>query len=160
MCSSHEDARNALRILFLEQPYGDQSLPVIIEERLNGREVSVMAFCDGSSYSLMPCAHDYKRRYSGDRGPNTGGMGCIAPLPQSYINEKDLENIRINVFDKTVDGLSRQGRMFVGVLYAGIMLTPDGLMVLEYNCRFGDPEAEVVLPLLVTDLYDIMKVSP
>jgi phosphoribosylamine--glycine ligase len=128
---------------------------VVIEERLVGQEVSLMAFTDGVSVLPMLPAQDHKRLLDGDEGPNTGGMGAYAPAP---ILTADMMNEAMQrVLKPAVHGLQAEGTPFVGVLYAGLMLTPNGIRVLEFNCRFGDPETQVVLPLLETDLLEIAE---
>lgn len=146
-------ARNALRQIMLEREFGAAGDAVVIEEWLQGEEVSVLAFSDGYTVKAMPPAQDHKRLLDNDLGPNTGGMGAYAPVdvPQNFLDE-----VTRDILQPTIDGLRAEGRMFVGVLYAGLMLTQDGARVLEFNCRFGDPEAEVILPLLESDLLDVM----
>jgi phosphoribosylamine--glycine ligase len=126
---------------------------VVVEERLSGWEVSAMAFCDGRSAALMPFSCDYKRLRDGDQGPNTGGMGAYAP---AGVSDELRGRIERDIVEPTLRGLAEEGRPFVGVLYPGLMVTPEGPKVLEFNCRFGDPEAEALLPLLETDLVEIV----
>ncbi len=146
-----------LREIMLDKRFGQAGEEVLIEERLTGPEVSVFAFCDGQDFVLMPPAQDHKRAFENDEGPNTGGMGAYAPAP---ICPPDLlEQIGQTVIRPTLNGLRAEGAPFVGVLYAGLMLTPDGPKVLEFNCRFGDPEAQVLLPLLDSNLLDIIEAS-
>lgn len=151
---TRDAARDALRQIMLEHEFGAAGDAVVIEERLQGEEVSVLAFSDGYTVKAMPPAQDHKRLLDGDLGPNTGGMGAYAPvnLPENFLDE-----ITRDILQPTIDGLRAEGRMFVGVLYAGLMLTQEGARVLEFNCRFGDPEAEVILPLLESDLLDVME---
>ena len=128
---------------------------MILEECLTGREVSLLAFTDGVTIKAMPPAQDHKRVLDGDKGPNTGGMGAYAPAPicpPALVNEMTR-----SILQPTIDGLRAEDRSFVGVLYAGLMLTVDGPRVLEYNCRFGDPETQVILPLLETDLVEVAE---
>ena len=148
-----DDAKSALRTILLDKAFGDAGDEVIIEERLSGQEVSLMAFTDGTSVVPMLPAQDHKRLLDGDEGPNTGGMGAYAPAPV-FTNDLLQEAIE-RVLQPAVDGLRKEGCTFVGVLYAGLMLTPNGIRVLEFNCRFGDPETQVVLPLLEIDLLEI-----
>lgn len=150
---SMDAARDALRQMMVVREFGAAGDAVVIEERLQGPEVSVLAFSDGITAKALPPAQDHKRLLDGDLGPNTGGMGAYAPvnLPKSF-----LEEITRMILQPTIDGLRAEGRPFVGVLYAGLMLTNDGPRVLEFNCRFGDPEAEVLLPLLDSDLLDVL----
>lgn len=152
---SFEEAKSALESILIDKVFGDAGLEVVIEERLSGPEVSLMAFTDGNSVATMPAAQDHKRLLDGDRGPNTGGMGAYAPAP---IFTTDLRNEAIDsVLKPAIDGLRTEGKPFAGVLYAGLILTEKGLRVLEFNCRFGDPETQVILPLLETDLLDITE---
>lgn len=149
-----DDAEAALRQIMLDRAFGAAGDEVVIEERLEGEEVSVLAFTDGVTVKPMPPARDHKRLLDGDKGPNTGGMGAYAPVD---LSGAQLDEITRTILQPTVDGLRAEGRRFVGVLYAGLMLTRDGPRVLEFNARFGDPEAEVVLPLLDADLLDILN---
>jgi len=150
-----EEAEAILKSILIGRTFGDAGSEVVIEERLNGQEVSLMAFTDGTTVLPMLPAQDHKRLFDGDQGPNTGGMGAYAPAP---IFTKDLLREAIEkVLQPAVDGLRNEGRKFVGVLYAGLMLTEAGIRVLEFNCRFGDPETQVVLPLLETDLVEIAE---
>lgn len=128
---------------------------MVIEEFMTGREVSVLSFVDGKTYKLMSSAQDHKRAGDGDTGLNTGGMGNFSPSP-FYTKEVD-EFCRKNIYGKTVEAMAAEGREFKGVIFFGLMLTPDGPKVLEYNARFGDPEAQVVLPRLKTDIIDVMN---
>ena len=122
---------------------------------MTGREVSVLSFTDGKTIQPMTSAQDHKRAFDGDKGPNTGGMGTFSPSP-FYTEEIDLQ-CRDAIFQKTVDAMAAEGRPFVGVIFFGLMLTEDGPKVLEYNCRFGDPEAQVVLPRMKNDILDVME---
>ena len=155
VCDNADEAKEAVKRILVDKEFGDAGKQLIIEERLTGREVSVMAFCDGKTVKLMPPARDHKRVFDNDEGPNTGGMGAFTPLPD--VDNKMLEQIRKNVLEPTVAAMSSQGTPYSGVLYAGIMLTSEGPRVLEFNCRFGDPETQVVLPLLKTDLLEVLQ---
>lgn len=148
-----DEAEAALRQIMLEREFGAAGDEVVIEERLEGEEVSVLAFTDGVTVRVMPPAQDHKRLLDGDRGPNTGGMGAYAPAP--IATPSLLEEVTRTILQPAVDGLRNEGRPFVGVLYAGLMLTKDWPRTLEFNCRFGDPEAQVILPLLESDLLEI-----
>jgi len=150
-----EEAKSTLEDILVKKTFGDAGMEVVIEERMSGQEVSLMAFTDGTTVVPMTSAQDHKRLLDGDNGPNTGGMGAYAPAP-IFTNELLQEAIE-KVLRPAVDGLRNEGRKFVGVLYAGLMLTPNGIRVLEFNCRFGDPETQVVLPLLETDLVEIAE---
>ena len=128
---------------------------VVVEELLTGPEVSVFGLSDGRNVRTLVPARDHKRIFDGDRGPNTGGMGAIAPPPDAGVDDV-LEEVSRTVLEPCIDALREQGTPFVGCLYAGLMLTPDGLRVLEFNARFGDPETQVVLPLLDESLLDLL----
>jgi len=150
-----DEAATALRAIMLGHEFGEAGDEVVIEERLSGEEVSLLCFSDGLTVMAMPPAQDHKRLLDGDRGPNTGGMGAYAPAP---ICPPELaEEFARTVLQRTIDGLRAEGRPFTGVLYAGLMLTTDGPRVLEFNCRFGDPETQVLLPLLESDLLTIAE---
>jgi phosphoribosylamine---glycine ligase len=153
MCDTTEQAQAALKVMMQDRAFGESGSTVVIEERLTGPEISILAFCDGKTVVPMPPARDHKRAFDGDMGPNTGGMGVYAPLPD--ISSDFRDEIRRSVLQPVVSGMARRGTPYVGVLYAGLMLTPDGLRVLEFNCRFGDPETEAILPLLESDLFEI-----
>ena len=148
------EARSTLEDILVSKTFGDAGNEVVIEERMAGPEVSLMAFTDGTFVVPMVSAQDHKRLLDNDEGPNTGGMGAYAPAP--IFTKELLQEAIEKVLQPAVDGLRNEGRTFVGVLYAGLMLTKDGIRVLEFNCRFGDPETQVVLPLLETDLLDIV----
>ena len=148
-----EEARRVLEAMLVGGEFGGAGHEVIIEERLEGEEVSVLAFCDGTHYQVMPPAQDHKRLLDGDLGPNTGGMGAYAPAP--VCTPELLDEISRTVLAPTLAGLAGEEFPYKGVLYAGLILTQDGPKVLEFNCRFGDPETQVILPLLKSDLLEI-----
>jgi phosphoribosylamine--glycine ligase/phosphoribosylformylglycinamidine cyclo-ligase len=151
---SPAEAEAALAAVMREKTLGDAGAEVIIEERLFGEEVSILGFCDGASVSVMPPAQDHKRLLEGDGGPNTGGMGAVASAkPVPFERARTLGDLFLK---RACDGLAAEGTPFVGVLYAGLILTDDGPKALEYNCRFGDPEAEAILPLLDSDLLALL----
>jgi phosphoribosylamine--glycine ligase/phosphoribosylformylglycinamidine cyclo-ligase len=153
--ASLAEARAALHSLMVERAFGAAGECVVIEERLEGEEVSLMAFTDGRTLRVMPPAQDHKRLNDQDQGPNTGGMGAYAPAPvctAALLNEATR-----TILQPAVDGLRREGTPFVGALYAGLIITPGGLRALEFNSRFGDPETQVILPLLETDLLDVLE---
>jgi phosphoribosylamine--glycine ligase len=154
VAETHQEADVAIREILDEGRFGDAGAEVLLEERLHGPEVSVLAFCDGERFHIMPAAQDHKRLCIGDDGPNTGGMGAFFPSPVA--DDQLLADVATTVFAPTLAALASEGRPYRGVLYAGIMLTTEGPKVIEYNCRFGDPETEVVLPLLESDLYEIL----
>jgi len=153
VCHTEEEARNAIEMLMRARSLGTAGETVVIEEQLTGQEVTVLAFADGKTVVPMVAAQDHKAAYDGDHGPNTGGMGCYAPV--DLVDDALLERIRREVLQPAVDGLAAVGAPYVGVLYAGLMVQGDDVHVLEFNCRFGDPEAQAVLPLLRTDLYEV-----
>jgi phosphoribosylamine--glycine ligase len=152
--SSHAEAVDALRSLMLDRALGASGATVVIEDRLTGRETSAHAFSDGSHVAHMPFACDHKAVYDGDRGPNTGGMGAYSPA--TWLGTDAEDTIRRDVTERTLRALAEEGRAYAGVLFPGLMITDDGPRVIEFNCRFGDPEAEVLLPRLESDLLDIM----
>ena len=154
IANNENEAIKALQSIMKDKVFGDSGSKVVIEEFLTGPEVSVLAFCDGKTICPMVSSMDHKRALDGDLGPNTGGMGTIAPNP--YYTKKIAKQCMDEIFLPTVKAMENEGRPFSGCLYFGLMLTKNGPKVIEYNCRFGDPETQVVLPLLKTDLLDIM----
>jgi phosphoribosylamine--glycine ligase len=154
VCDTSDQARAALAQIMLEREFGAAGNSVVIEERLNGAEISALAFCDGVNVAIMPLARDHKRIFDGDKGSNTGGMGAFAPVLD--VPPHFAEMIQRSVLEPAVQGMAEEGMPYVGVLFAGLMLTPDGVKVLEFNCRFGDPETQVILPLLDADLAEIL----
>lgn len=154
ICDTVAEAQAALEQVMVTRQFGSAGDQVIVEECLTGPEVSLLAFSDGERVVAMLPARDHKRAYDGDAGPNTGGMGAYAPPPD--VDESLVAEITRTVLEPTIQGMAQRGTPYVGVLYAGIMLTPTGPQVLEFNCRFGDPETQVVLPMLASDLFEIM----
>jgi phosphoribosylamine---glycine ligase len=151
VASSHDEAKAAARSMLEDHSFGDAGARVVIEERLFGRECSMMALCDGTRFVLLATAEDHKAVFDGDRGPNTGGMGAYSPSP--LVDAALTECIAKTIFAPTVAAMTAMGRPFRGLLYGGLMLTPDrGPMVIEWNCRFGDPETQAVLPRMQDDL--------
>ncbi|MCI8869993.1 MAG: phosphoribosylamine--glycine ligase [Lawsonibacter sp.] len=150
-----EEAKSAVRAMMEEGRFGRSGATVVIEECMTGPEVTVLAFCDGEHLACMPSSQDHKRAYDGNQGPNTGGMGAISPSP-NYTPEIAARCME-EIFLPTVAALKAEGRPFRGVLYFGLMLTPQGPKVVEYNARFGDPETQAVLSLLDSDLMDIFE---
>ena len=146
VCSGVDEAERALDACMQEQRFGDAGRIVVIEERLSGEELSVFGISDGRRVRVLPSARDHKRAGDGDTGPNTGGMGAVSPVPG--VGEDLVDTLATSVLEMCIDALRENGTPFVGCLYAGLMLTPDGIRVLEFNARFGDPEAQVVLPLV------------
>jgi phosphoribosylamine--glycine ligase len=157
ICPTEADARDAVQKIMVERVFGASGAQVIVEEFIEGPEVSVLCFVDGEHIAPMVSSQDHKRAYDADRGPNTGGMGTFAPTPK-YTPAVEAEVTR-TILGPTVKAMAKEGAPFKGVLYYGLMLTKDGPRVLEYNARFGDPETQVVLPLLESDLIDIMEAT-
>lgn len=154
VCLTREMAEDALEEIMGEKSFGDAGNRVLIEEYLEGQEVSILAFTDGNTIIPMVSAQDHKRIFDNDEGPNTGGMGAYSPAP---MYTKEMESFVFDkVFKPVIEGMKKEGRIYKGVLYAGLMLTEKGIKVLEFNARFGDPEAQVVLTRLKTDLVEIM----
>lgn len=150
-----EDAKTAATEMMAQGKFGESGKCVVIEEFLTGPEVSVLAFTDGETMVPMVSSMDHKRAMDGDEGLNTGGMGTVAPNP--YYTDEVAQRCMEEIFLPTMRAMNAEGRTFRGCLYFGLMVTPDGPKVIEYNCRFGDPETQVVLPLLETDLLTIMQ---
>ncbi len=150
-----EEARAALHAIMEEKIFGQSGSQVVVEEFLTGKEVSVLAFTDGHVVRPMVSSMDHKRAYDNDEGPNTGGMGTIAPSP--YYTPEVADRCMREIFLPTMEAMNREGCPFRGCLYFGLILTADGPRVIEYNCRFGDPETQVVLPLLQSDLFSILR---
>ncbi|MDE6875708.1 MAG: phosphoribosylamine--glycine ligase [Lachnospiraceae bacterium] len=155
ICNNFEEARDAVRTLMLDKQFGASGDQVVIEEFLTGREVSVLCFCDGTTIKTMTSAQDHKRAKDGDEGLNTGGMGTFSPTP-FYTKEVD-EFCKKYVYQPTMDAMKKEGRDFKGILFVGLILTPDGPRVLEYNARFGDPETQVVLPRMKNDIVEVFE---
>lgn len=154
IAETRQQAKDAVRSMMEDKVFGDSGNQVVVEEFLTGPEVSVLSFTDGKTLVPMVSSMDHKRALDGDQGLNTGGMGTIAPNP--YYTEEVAKECMETIFMPTVEAMNAEGRSFSGCLYFGLMLTPKGPKVIEYNCRFGDPETQVVLPLLESDLLDIM----
>lgn len=154
IAETRQEAVNAVKTIMEDRIFGDSGSKVVIEEFLTGPEVSVLSFTDGKTIVPMVSSMDHKRALDGDKGLNTGGMGTVAPNPY-YTPEIALQCME-TIFRPTIDAMNKEGRTFSGCLYFGLMLTEKGPKVIEYNCRFGDPETQVVLPLLESDLADIM----
>ena len=153
--NSLAEAEQALARIMLDREFGGSGDEVVIEERLDGQEATILAFCDGTTIVPMPAAQDHKPLLDGDRGPNTGGMGAYAPTP--LVDDALESEVVETVMTPVIRAMALDGYPYVGILYAGLILTDDGPKVLEFNCRFGDPEAQVVLPLLDGDLFEILS---
>ena len=155
ICNTLEEAKEGVRSIMLDKQFGAAGNRMVIEEFMTGREVSVLSFVDGKTIKTMTSAQDHKRAKDGDQGLNTGGMGTFSPSP-FYTEEVD-EFCKKYVYQATVDAMKAEGREFKGIIFFGLMLTSDGPRVLEYNARFGDPEAQVVLPRMKTDIIEVME---
>ena len=155
ICETLEEAKAGVKTLMLDKQFGDAGNEIVIEEFMTGREVSVLAFCDGKTIRCMTSAQDHKRAKDGDKGPNTGGMGTFSPSP--FYTKEVEEFCEKYVYQPTMDAMASEGRPFTGILFTGLMLTEDGPKVLEYNARFGDPEAQVVLPRMKNDMIEVME---
>ena len=157
ICQDEAEAEAGVKEIMLDKKFGASGNRVVVEEFLTGPEVSVLSFCDGKTVVPMVSSMDHKRALDGDEGLNTGGMGTVAPNP--YYTPDVAAVCMEKIFKPTVAAMAAEGCPFKGCLYFGLMITPDGPKVIEYNCRFGDPEAQVVLPLLESDLLTIMQAT-
>ena len=155
ICKTFEEAKSGIEELMIDKSFGDAGNTIVIEEFLEGREVSVLSFVDGTHYALMTSAQDHKRAKDGDEGLNTGGMGTFSPSP--FYTEDIDRYCKENIYQKTVDAMRAEGREFKGIIFYGLILTKSGVKVLEYNARFGDPETQVVLPRMENDLIDVFE---
>ena len=155
ICNTLEEARAGVKTIMLDKQFGTAGNRIVIEEFMTGREVSVLSFVDGKTIQIMTSAQDHKRAKDGDQGLNTGGMGTFSPSP-FYTKEVD-DFCKNYIYQKSVDAMAAEGREFKGIIFFGLMLTEDGPKVLEYNARFGDPEAQVVLPRMKNDIIDVME---
>ena len=155
ICNTREEAKEGVKTLMLDKQFGHAGDRIVVEQFMTGREVSVLSFVDGKTIKIMSSAQDHKRAKDGDQGLNTGGMGNFSPSP-FYTKEVD-EFCKKYIYQATVDAMAAEGRPFTGVIFFGLMLTADGPRVLEYNARFGDPEAQVVLPRMKNDIIDVME---
>ncbi|XP_004594186.3 trifunctional purine biosynthetic protein adenosine-3 [Ochotona princeps] len=155
VAENREEACKAVQEMMQEKTFGAAGETIVVEELLEGEEISCLCFTDGKTVTPMPPAQDHKRLLEGDHGPNTGGMGAYCPAPQ--VSKDLLLEIKNTILQRAVDGMQQEGTPYIGVLYAGIMLTKDGPKVLEFNCRFGDPECQVILPLLKSDLFEVIQ---
>ena len=155
ICNTLEEAEAGVKEIMEDKKFGSAGNTMVIEEFMTGREVSVLSFVDGKTIRTMTSAQDHKRAMDGDKGLNTGGMGTFSPSP-FYTKEVD-EFCKQHVYQATVDAMAAEGRPFVGIIFFGLMLTAEGPKVLEYNARFGDPEAQVVLPRMKTDIIEVME---
>lgn len=154
MCDKFAEAEKAAEEIMTKETFKEAGKKVVIEECLFGEEVSILAVSDGDDYIILDSSQDHKRVFDDDLGPNTGGMGAYSPTP--FVDEDLLKKIESRIIDPTIRGMRREGNSFRGILYAGLMLTKEGPFVLEYNVRFGDPEAQAILPRLENDLLEVM----
>ena len=155
ICNNLEEAKAGVKTLMLDKQFGKAGDKIVIEEFMTGREVSVLCFCDGTNIKPMTSAQDHKRAKDGDKGLNTGGMGTFSPSP---FYTEDIDKLCMEkIYKPTMAAMKSEGRDFKGILFCGLMLTEDGPKVLEYNARFGDPEAQVVLPRMRNDIIDVME---
>ncbi len=157
VAQTKEEAIEILRKILIDKIFGNAGNEVVIEEYLEGIEVSIHAISDGTSWKIFPASQDHKRIFDNDSGPNTGGMGTIAPLP--FMDESQMARIEKEIIAPTIRGMAKEGRPFVGILYPGIMLTKEGPKVFEFNSRFGDPETETYMRLLDTDILEVIDAS-
>lgn len=155
ICETLQEAKEGVRTIMEDKKFGASGNRMVIEEFMTGREVSVLSFVDGKTIRTLPSAQDHKRALDGDQGLNTGGMGSFSPTP-FYTPEVDAF-CKKHIFQATVDAMAAEGRPFTGVIFFGLMLTPEGPRVLEYNARFGDPEVQTVLPRMKNDVVDVME---
>ncbi|MDY5577589.1 MAG: phosphoribosylamine--glycine ligase [Lachnospiraceae bacterium] len=155
ICNTKEEAQEGVKTLMLDKQFGSAGDKIVVEEFMTGREVSVLSFVDGKTIKIMTSAQDHKRAKDGDQGLNTGGMGTFSPSP-FYTEEVD-QFCKEQIYQKTVDAMAAEGRVFKGIIFFGLMLTEDGPKVLEYNARFGDPETQVVLPRMKNDIVEVFE---
>jgi phosphoribosylamine--glycine ligase len=153
VCDTEEAARDALSEIFDAKVFGDAGSSVVIEEKMVGEEASIFVITDGRKYKILPASQDHKPLGDGDTGPNTGGMGAYAPAP--LIDKEMLKRIEQEIVVPTLKAMEQEGRRYKGLLYCGIMVTSEGPKIVEYNCRFGDPETQAVLPLIQCDWYEL-----
>jgi len=157
LCQTKDEALSAVKTLMKDKAFGDAGKCIVIEELLEGEEISVLAFADGKNVLPLDSAQDHKAAYDGDRGPNTGGMGAYSPAP--LLSPELKERVLREILQPAVDAMAKEGRTFRGILYAGLMLTSSGPKTLEFNVRWGDPETQPLLKRLKTDLVDLMSAS-
>ncbi len=157
IAQSKDEAEDILKKIFVDKIFGDAGNEVVIEEYLNGIEISIHALSDGKNWKIFPSSQDHKRIFDGNQGPNTGGMGTIVPLP--FVGNEMMKRIEQEIIEPAIRGMAKDGRPFVGLLYPGIMLTEEGPKVFEFNARFGDPETQSYMRLLETDFLDIIEAS-
>jgi phosphoribosylamine--glycine ligase len=157
VCKTLAEAKTVLKEMMVDKIFGDAGNVVVIEEFMKGREFSVHAFCDGKTFKLLPTAQDHKQVFDGGLGPNTGGMGTIAPVP--WVSRETLSEVTGNIVAPILKGLKKDGSPFMGLLYPGLIQTPEGSKVVEFNARFGDPETQSLMRLMKSDLYEVLLAS-
>jgi phosphoribosylamine---glycine ligase len=157
VCNNMEEAENGIKTILQENAFGEAGARVVIQEYLDGIEISLHALCDGNTWKLFPTSQDHKRIYANDLGPNTGGMGAYSPTP--FLSEEEFQKVAISVLEPWFAGCKAEGIDYRGILYPGVMLTKSGPKVLEFNARFGDPETQVYLPRLKNDLVELLMAS-
>lgn len=156
VCSNKEEAHRVIQTIMIDKKFGKSGNKIVIEEFLQGPETTLMVFTDGKTILPLELSQDYKPIYDNDKGPNTGGMGCYSPVP--IFNQENYKEA-VEIAEKSVQAMAAEGIEYKGILYLGLMLTKNGWKVIEYNCRFGDPEAQAVLPRLKTDLVEILQAT-
>ncbi|WP_336249278.1 phosphoribosylamine--glycine ligase [Stomatohabitans albus] len=154
LCHSHDEARDALSLIMEDEAFGEAGARVVVEEMMTGPEASLFFLSDGKTVKPLPSAQDFKRVFDGDQGLNTGGMGAYSPVPA--VDDAMANELATTIAQPVIDELARRGMPFIGLLYAGLMLTPTGVRVVEFNCRFGDPETQAILPRLRSDLGEVL----
>ena len=154
VCFTREEAKSILKSMMVDKEFGDAGNEVVIEEFLTGEEASIFAVSDGNYYKILPSAQDHKAIFDGDKGPNTGGMGSYSPAP--IVTDALLKEIEKKIIAPSFDAMKKENRTYKGVLFIGLMITPEGPKVIEYNCRFGDPETQVILPKFDGDLAELL----
>lgn len=155
LCNSHDEARDAISLIMEDEAFGEAGASVVIEEMMTGPEASLFFLSDGKTVKPLPSAQDFKRVFDGDEGLNTGGMGAYSPVPA--VDDAVARELVDTIAQPVIDELARRGTPFIGLLYAGLMLTPTGVRVVEFNCRFGDPETQAILPRVRSDLGLVLK---
>jgi len=157
VCNTKEQATDAVKKMMIDKVFGSAGEKIVIEEKLSGEEATVLAFCDGETLIPMPASQDHKPIFDGDKGPNTGGMGAYAPAP--VVDKEIWQKLEKEVFNNFLKGINEEKLDYRGIIYFGLMITQDGPKVLEFNCRYGDPEAQVTLPLVEEDLVELTEAT-
>lgn len=157
VCRTDREAQEAIKSIMIDRSFGSAGDNIVIEEFMTGEEVSIFVLTDGENFLTLPSSQDHKPVFDGDKGPNTGGMGAYAPAPLA--DDDFLDKVGSNIIQPTIDAMKEEGCPYKGLLYAGLMVTPDGPKVVEFNCRFGDPETQVVVPLIENDLVELFEAT-